>query len=245
MSFPSSSAARKTSQWSYVGIGYRELYGSITSTALTLIPTSTTTASGGFSSLVQGHDLLVAMLWSDVGSKSAGAYNNASGWKYFDSYNDGVHQMDLVYHVAGGAAGSTTTDGTYTFNASPSTGYVVCQNFRNARQIEGFVRVLYSGVSASSGTMGTSGGPYHNWQNGDNPKWAMTISGVPFTAFTQTGGTQDRPKVGGLAYNGAYYNYSFGREAFVGFGNTTGKSWSWTAGSSSSVSGYSYVLVVS
>jgi hypothetical protein len=137
------------------GFAYRD-FGTLVSTTTTIDPASTTTASGGFTVKPNGGDLLILVASSDISSKTIIPPMGMAGWTLVSamSKTGNQFQYDVYTRVAGGSAGSVTTDTAYTLNSGLATwrGALWCFAMSGATAVDSSAWA-YSANAAASGTL--------------------------------------------------------------------------------------------
>lgn len=113
--------------------------GTPTGNAITLKPSHTTTAFGGFTTKPNGGDFLVLVIYSIDSAPTWGQPSGFPGWTAYSTGNFGnVGVLDIYTRVAGGSVGSPTTDTSYVLNSELAAweGYMNCFAFTGATAID-------------------------------------------------------------------------------------------------------------
>jgi len=140
------------------GFAYTDV-GTPTGKSITLKPSHTSTAFGGFTTRPNGGDFLVLVIYSIDASPTYVQPSGFVGWTPYDTGNLGnVGIIDVYTRVAGGSTGSPTTDTSYVLNSDLANweGFINCFAFTGATAIDAYGTAPSSGLKPTTPSITTT-----------------------------------------------------------------------------------------
>jgi len=140
------------------GFAYADV-GTPTGNSITLKPSHTSTAFGGFTTRPNGGDFLVLVIYSVDAAPTYVQPSGFAGWTVYNVGNFGnVGVLDVYTRVAGGSVGSPTTDTSYVLNSDLAAweGYINCFAFTGATAIDAYATSPGNGLRPTTPSVTTT-----------------------------------------------------------------------------------------